>query len=599
MEVSISQSSLGRFTPVRLPRKVTARDRFNLAIEFGRFTRRLRNPRLAQLPVSISQSSLGGSRLCLPILPNRTLRVSISQSSLGGSRVHAVRPLESSSSWFQSRNRVWAVHAGRTWLPSAGSGQVSISQSSLGGSRWGSRRNCAEVKIIVSISQSSLGGSRGCDQRGRFEIQPLGFNLAIEFGRFTHCADTGAIIFRVSISQSSLGGSRRHIAQSRHIQRSFNLAIEFGRFTPEGITAMTPTGASCVSISQSSLGGSRPAMADGQRGDTSFNLAIEFGRFTPSRGAAPRTFSVVSISQSSLGGSRQDKSARPGDTNFRFQSRNRVWAVHANQGRRPLGSSTRFQSRNRVWAVHAWRWLKPCCNAQGFNLAIEFGRFTPGRACPSRPVTRVSISQSSLGGSRCERLSTPRPSSSCFNLAIEFGRFTPRPSPPRRRPSRCFNLAIEFGRFTPPWIAAQIGRRFQSRNRVWAVHAGMSGVAGGESDGFQSRNRVWAVHATSPMGEISAPTTGFNLAIEFGRFTLRCAAMVFAVQDGFQSRNRVWAVHAIVAASPSLCRPRVSISQSSLGGSRFMHDPYLCRCFRVSISQSSLGGSRRGLSSRF
>ncbi len=255
-----------------------------------------------------------------------------------------------------------------------------------------------------------------------------------------------------------------------------------------------------VSISQSSLGGSR--------------LSSCMFLFP---------FVKVSISQSSLGRFTRSLNARRMILNWRFQSRNRVWA-----GSRPGP------------AMRGWR-------------------------------SSVSISQSSLGGSR--------PSGAIALCA---------------RRLRSFNLAIEFGRFTPEESTQSrcAASRFQSRNRVWAVHASFSLT--GQSTcfaRFQSRNRVWAVHARAVAWHINA-------------------------DHEFQSRNRVWAVHACIksdcthvilgfnlaiefgpvhAPVHQAGRPQgqdVSISQSSLGGSRDEHGSWEFGCEFVSISQSSLGGSR-------
>ncbi len=183
--------------------------------------------------VSISQSSLGGSRRINPTPWVAVHPVSISQSSLGGSRTSA-RSSSVSVGEFQSRNRVWAVHAVvNVTAPTVTTAPVSISQSSLGGSRPLSVYDLIEVVSLfqsrnrvwavhalrllaviaprerVSISQSSLGGSRADAANGIRHFQNS-----------------------VSISQSSLGGSRRRIHRApTRVHRGFNLAIEFGRFT--------------------------------------------------------------------------------------------------------------------------------------------------------------------------------------------------------------------------------------------------------------------------------------------------------------------------------------------------------------------------------
>ncbi len=423
---------------------------------------------------------------------------------------------------------------------------VSISQSSLGGSRLTAARPLPPVSArFQSRNRVWAVHATNCLQISKADNC---FNLAIEFGRFTLCMPRlahahGSRVsisqsslggsrlahphpmtpgIRVSISQSSLGGSRAgNLLEAGPYNHCFNLAIEFGRFTP-------------------GWAGSR------FYGHDCFNLAIEFGRFTPAGLPFPYTRAYC----------------------FNL-------AIEFGRFTRLIGAA--------ISGIIA-----------GFNLAIEFGRFTPRWRCPF-PVPHhhaVSISQSSLGGSRCARRHRRPGARSCFNLAIEFGRFTPPTAARMDYPSHSFNLAIEFGRFTRcvfictvqnslmfqsrnrVWaVHASTSRSrrcrsalFQSRNRVWAVHAGASAATCRQPAGFQSRNRVWAVHARVQR-QANSLHSGFNLAIEFGRFT----------QGIFDNvKAAIW----------------VSISQSSLGGSRIAQPRHLIRRLRVSISQSSLGGSR-------
>ncbi len=298
----------------------------------------------------------------------------------------------------------------------AGRETVSISQSSLGGSRIAFIRRRSYDVFAVSISQSSLGGSRGCRQtagphtdfafqsrnrvwavhaaphRVRISQSHQRFNLAIEFGP-VHAA-TGARF------------------QGETASNCFNLAIEFGRFT-RGLVS-DPADGIDVSISQSSLGGSRDVTTE----------HVE-------------DYLNVSISQSSLGGSRA--SARPHPAGkHEFQSRNRVWAVHACDGSKRMATGWRFQSRNRVWAVHALQRWVGCCKRQKSGVSISQSSLGGSRLLRQRRFWEkhyrcVSISQSSLGRfTRAAWRVACLPSAMIrFNLAIEFGRFTrEKPFPP-------------------------------------------------------------------------------------------------------------------------------------------------------------------------
>ncbi len=243
---------------------------------------------------------------------------------------------------------------------------------------------------------------------------------------------------------------------------------------------------------------------------------------------------------------------QPRRTSHQFQSRNRVWAVHAGKrlsksmlastvsiSQSSLGGSrtppqspdraaiSEFQSRNRVWAVHALTNALAWEREESFNLAIEFGRFTRRLDRASRVVLACFNLAIEFGRFTPSMMSKSAPCPVSFNLAIEFGPVHAyEVSLWARSPS--FNLAIEFGRFTlcPLRSSRRRLQGFQSRNRVWAVHArnpAKSIRRRRPSSMFQSRNRVWAVHAAS----LSTCDGGI---VEF------------------QSRNRVWAVHAREAA---------------------------------------------------
>ncbi len=194
----------------------------------------------------------------------------------------------------------------------------------------------------------------------------------------------------VSISQSSLGGSRPADRGDRGRQRRVSISpIEFGRFTP-------------------------PAPTRNMNDFISFNLAIEFGRFTPDRSRYTNVLELL------------------------FQSRNRVWAVPRRCCCRPPRPRPCFNLAIEFGPVHARCILRRCASRQCdhcFNLAIEFGRFTPFSYAGNVVwgFMAVSISQSSLGGSRCRpAFAAARSRSASFNLAIEFGRFTPESQSPGR-----------------------------------------------------------------------------------------------------------------------------------------------------------------------
>ena len=254
--VSISQSSLGRFTRPSLVLTNPHCLGFNLAIEFG--------------PVhAVSPSQRPGQ----PARFNLAIEFGPVHARLSCTD-------RSGDSWFQSRNRVWA---GSRLIESVllhVQTQVSISQSSLG--RF--THALAMPAAAGSYTGFNLAIEFGPVHAPQVVFAGLpgdGFNLAIEFGpvhaRLAWFASSGSLRFQ---SRNRVwAGSRYHPAfpvlpesvfQSRnrvwagsrvahlrpHRRRAqrirFNLAIEFGpvHAPPRPPTLDFPE----VSISQSSLG---------------------------------------------------------------------------------------------------------------------------------------------------------------------------------------------------------------------------------------------------------------------------------------------------------------------------------------------------------
>ena len=179
--VSISQSSLGRFTPAYQPDGCLGDRSFNLAIEFGPVHAASGRARLLARQRFQSRNRVwAGSRQGERPMPKGTLMVPTTQSSLGrstrGGRARGGRarcsfnlaiefgPVHARSAaaparcpgLFQSRNRVWAGSRSKAPLAALGPIAVSISQSSLG-----------------RFTQAMLGHTT---------LEMVSFNLAIEFG---------------------------------------------------------------------------------------------------------------------------------------------------------------------------------------------------------------------------------------------------------------------------------------------------------------------------------------------------------------------------------------------------------------------------------
>ncbi len=164
----------------------------------------------------------------------------------------------------------------------------------------------------------------------RTRVLQMGFNLAIEFGRFTH-------------GRRSRPAAHSHMFQSRNrVWAVHACLVVYLRRRHSG-----------VSISQSSLGGSRQSVAGGWRILSAVSISqSSLGGSRRGLAGAVAHCLKVSISQSSLGGSRIHHLLNT-LLEARFQSRNRVWAVHALAWERAQPTPGGFQSRNRVWAVHA------------------------------------------------------------------------------------------------------------------------------------------------------------------------------------------------------------------------------------------------------
>ena len=337
------------------------------------------------MQVSISQSSLGRFTLCSLAGHPPCIVVSISQSSLGRFTPVSSTAKAAARRWFQSRNRVWAGSRRVTPYPLFDPFRVSISQSSLG--RF--TPMCFKLKhklvssfnlaiefgpvhagvisgdggavVIVSISQSSLGRFTRCLGRST-RRSSTSFNLAIEFGP----------VHAMTWTTRGSGNA------------CFNLAIEFGPVHASISACVQPSSLRFQSRNRV-WAGSRFQMS--QPTPRLIEVSISqssLGRFTPLPGMGITPNFGVSISQSSLGRFTHFCCSRGSFDVARFNLAIEFGPVHAQRAGAGRGDLCRFQSRNRVWAGS--RQIVPGLAARNLAVSISqssLGRFTPGAATRS------------------------------------------------------------------------------------------------------------------------------------------------------------------------------------------------------------------------